>query len=320
MKTKGNILHLIASALPILVILLLVVSATVAFAAAPNVVLGTATVDGDYPEWDLTADFFADMYEAGKTNMDVLGQLYLRYDCPEDGGTPTLYALVLALDYPTHTIDVDAPGEEIHYIKIDNQMDVSDRDSPPDGVAPDFAWINPEVTPDGEIAEGWEASAQLLEGTYQINAHTDVDDAQTAAVAGRNIAIVLQCEDISAVTLASFAATPGLDNVRVAWETTAEYDNLGFNLYRAESVDGPRVQLNARLIPSAVPGSTLGATYEFVDESVVPGATYYYWLEDVDLYGLATLNGPVSAELFPMRRLLPARARPVAARPSLQSR
>jgi hypothetical protein len=43
------------------------------------------------------------------------------------------------------------------------------------------------------------------------------------------------------------------------------------------------------------PDSSAGSVYEFVDESVVPGATYWYWLEDVDVHGVATRHGPVSA-------------------------
>lgn len=28
---------------------------------------------------------------------------------------------------------------------------------------------------------------------------------------------------------------------------------------------------------------------------LIPGVTYFYWVEDVDIYGTATLHGPVSA-------------------------
>jgi hypothetical protein len=64
----------------------------------------------------------------------------------------------------------------------------------------------------------------------------------------------------------------------------------------------------------------VGASYQFADESAAPGVTYYYWLEDVDTYGSATLHGPVSAELALTRRLLPARTRPLPALPFLQTR
>jgi hypothetical protein len=58
-------------------------------------------------------------------------------------------------------------------------------------------------------------------------------------------------------------------------------------------LNGPRVKLNAAMIPSKVaPGSPFGAAYSLVD-GVPPKSTYYYWLEDVDIYGVRTLHGPV---------------------------
>ena len=57
---------------------------------------GMATIDGDYSEWNLTDDFFADMREAGKYDgtKELLSKAYLRYDC----NTFTLYVLVLVED------------------------------------------------------------------------------------------------------------------------------------------------------------------------------------------------------------------------------
>ncbi len=103
----------------------------------------------------------------------------------------------------------------------------------------------------------------------------------------------------TAVILASFTATPTSRALLIEWETVSEIDNLGFNLYRATSVDGPPSQLNAVLIPSKAPGSPVGATYQFVDDSVDPGVTYYYWLDAVDLHYAATRHGPVPATAEP---------------------
>jgi hypothetical protein len=38
-----------------------------------------------------------------------------------------------------------------------------------------------------------------------------------------------------------------------------------------------------------------GATYEFADGDVENRNTYYYKLEDVDIYGTSTIHGPVKA-------------------------
>jgi hypothetical protein len=116
----------------------------------------------------------------------------------------------------------------------------------------------------------------------------------------------------TAVELLSFSAAPHRRAIQLAWETASEIDNVGFNLYRSESPEGARVQLNAALIPSRNPGSPTGAVYTFLDETVERGVTYYYWLEDVDLYGTATLHGPVRAIIRPKARPVQPAIQPVA--------
>lgn len=102
----------------------------------------------------------------------------------------------------------------------------------------------------------------------------------------------------TAVKLSSFTADASGKDVAVAWETASEIDNLGFNLYRAESLDGVRIKLNATLIRSDVaPGSTFGANYIFTDNTVKPYRSYFYWLEDVDAYGVSTFHGPVGVSV-----------------------
>jgi len=80
----------------------------------------------------------------------------------------------------------------------------------------------------------------------------------------------------------------------VGWESVSEFDNMGYNLYRAEAADGEKTMLNTEMIPTGVDlGSPTGAVYSFTDMDVVPGLTYYYWLEDIDATGTANLTGPV---------------------------
>jgi hypothetical protein len=114
----------------------------------------------------------------------------------------------------------------------------------------------------------------------------------------------------TAIELASFTAAPQGNGVLLSWETATEFDNLGFHLYRARTPDGQRTQLDQRLIPSQSPGNAVGASYTFLDETATPGNTYYYWLEDVDVYGVAVQHGPAVAEV-PLARVLPGRPRPV---------
>jgi hypothetical protein len=103
----------------------------------------------------------------------------------------------------------------------------------------------------------------------------------------------------TAVELARFEGWPEGPAVHVEWETVTEIDNLGFNLYRAGTADGPYVKLNEELIPSQVPGSPVGAVYVWLDDEVQAGHTYYYKLEDLDIYGHTTLHGPVQVRVGP---------------------
>ena len=99
-----------------------------------------------------------------------------------------------------------------------------------------------------------------------------------------------------AAALSSFDATSYGDHILVAWETVSEVGNVGFNLWRGASPTAPDVQLNASLIPSQGPGSSQGFSYAWPDSAnLVNNTTYYYWLEDVDIAGVVTRHGPISA-------------------------
>jgi hypothetical protein len=116
----------------------------------------------------------------------------------------------------------------------------------------------------------------------------------------------------TSVQLTRFEATGQNTTITVEWETAAETDNVGFNLYRSESADGPRTRLNEGLIPSQAPGSLGGATYQYVDQEVQSGILYYYWLESIDVSGATDLYGPASAKLA-LSRITPTRPRPLPA-------
>ena len=72
----------------------------------------------------------------------------------------------------------------------------------------------------------------------------------------------------------------------VQWTTASELDTAGFNIYRSNSPNGDFVRANANLIPAS-PDPLTGGSYEFEDQNVIPGRTYYYVLEDIDSNGVA---------------------------------
>jgi hypothetical protein len=78
--------------------------------------------------------------------------------------------------------------------------------------------------------------------------------------------------------------------------TAPRHHSHGFNLWRGVAHDDPNpIQLNASIIPSQAPGGGMGADYTYPDSyQLVPGTTYFYWLEDVSLGGPGTRHEPVS--------------------------
>jgi hypothetical protein len=99
---------------------------------------------------------------------------------------------------------------------------------------------------------------------------------------------------VLAVTVVIFQASSA-PAIEVEWVTATEFNTAGFNLYRADSPDGPWVQLNEVLIPShSDPAS--GASYVYVDNAVMPGKTYYYVLEDVEYDNSRERHAPVTGQ------------------------
>jgi hypothetical protein len=101
--------------------------------------------------------------------------------------------------------------------------------------------------------------------------------------------------DPTLIQLSSFTATAGLGEIVLAWSTEAEINNAGFNLYRSKSENSSYCKINSSLI-LARGTPTQGASYLFTDEGVRNRRTYYYKLEDIDIYGKSTMHGPISVE------------------------
>lgn len=158
---------------------LLVLLPASAFASnPPQPTYGTATVDGNAGEWNLTNDFFQHMYVAGDPSKANLSDAYLRYDC----STHTLYVLVLQVS-PGQILAQPANA----WATINGApQKVYTGSSGNDGTPPDFAWVGLN----GGFAQGYEASFSIAPGTYTIVVHVEANDgsgtAQTSAFPGFN--------------------------------------------------------------------------------------------------------------------------------------
>ncbi len=171
--------------------------------------------------------------------------------------------------------------------------------------------------------------SDLHTGTYGLatKGQTDVRQGGAVLLAAMNTALGLDggpgdesnpiasydfgfVQNPTAVELSSFDATFENGTVTLKWVTVSETDNLGFNMYRADSEAGPWARLNAALIPATEPGSRLGHTYTWSDTTVLPNTTSVYRLEAVDLSGGARTLALITVTGRPNNRIwLPLVAR-----------
>ncbi len=97
------------------------------------------------------------------------------------------------------------------------------------------------------------------------------------------------------VELSSFTAQFVNNVPTLCWTTATETDNLGWNVYRAETDNFTQsIKINPDMIEGAGTSSQL-TEYSFQDEyDIVANTTYWYWLESIDYSGLTDIYGPVS--------------------------
>jgi hypothetical protein len=155
---------------------------------------GAAVADGQFGEWNLSGDFFANMYRAGRPDFPLESKLYLRYDC--DSGT----MFVLVLDEPG-VVGLEHASSTTAWVAIDDHSNkVVNELSGNDGIPPDFAWVDPGFDGDPSHNRGFEASFPIAWGEYAIIVHTDVLDesVQTSATQefpGSGPGLVIDCTE-----------------------------------------------------------------------------------------------------------------------------
>ncbi len=98
----------------------------------------------------------------------------------------------------------------------------------------------------------------------------------------------------TAVTMVSFSAQTSATSIRVRWQTSAEENTAGYQLYR--STDGERASA-VLLTPELIPAHGPGIGYVWTDSAVVTGVTYSYWVAAIDSDGSVAEHGPVSSQI-----------------------
>lgn len=90
----------------------------------------------------------------------------------------------------------------------------------------------------------------------------------------------------------SFEATAQEKSILLKWETTAEQDNMGFDIMRRAANE-----LNFKPLGFVAASNTPSGLYQWNDETAMPGITYYYQLKQQDLDGTTSYSNIVRAKL-----------------------
>jgi len=130
----------------------------------------------------------------------------------------------------------------------------------------------------------------------QCTSNTSTNGGTINANAGRllidNLEVTSSLDDPLPVELSSFSAIAGDGHVTLHWATESEINNLQFDILRAPEQQGDYVLIGSR---EGQFNTNQRTEYTFTDDNVANGTTYWYKLEDVDINGVRTEHGPISA-------------------------
>src|SRR5262249_5776894 len=209
------------------------------------------------------------------------------------------------LNYPVITASIAyaaAPGNITTYFKLDvpagpYRIEVSNNPSggDPSGYGEGEVFVaSKNITHPGGGALFFNQQYAGAAGDRITATTTFCTDGATCAAFGSTSEFSNANVATTEVKLLSFTAMGRDRAVDLAWTTASELNNLGFNLYRADSAGGPFARITSALVP-ALRSSPTGQSYAYRDSGLVNGRTYYYQLEDVETTGKTTRHGPVSA-------------------------
>jgi len=117
----------------------------------------------------------------------------------------------------------------------------------------------------------------------------------TDPISGENLdnaTVTISDNDTTLVTLNEFTAMALENEIILEWQTATEFDNAGFHLWRATGEDWKYGDYSTviRLTEQLIAAQGDFSVYSYIDTDVETGATYYYGLEDIDLYGQSTYH------------------------------
>jgi hypothetical protein len=141
-------------------------------------------------------------------------------------------------------------------------------------------------------ASGLPASLMTITFTVQSRDSTDATDlfmvlakVEASDRDGTNYTVNTGNAHLSLpVEMSMFSAIGYPNGIEVVWEAESQRENLGWNVYRSESIDGQFEKVNTKVIEGD--GTTsVAKTYKFVDSDAQKGKSYFYYLESIAFDG-----------------------------------
>jgi hypothetical protein len=182
-------------------IILLVMAFVPVQVTAQDLSYGTGiVVDGDFTDWNLNDDFFADMYMTGHPDRFVMSTLYMRYDC----STEMLYALVLDNEDDGWSPDQQADDAWIKLYDIGWPNNLLINGYGEGNTTPrSFEWVYETAGDVNTQLLGYEASARLDDAFYySFEAHLEIDGETSSTgkeVHGYSIPLSVECAFVTEI-------------------------------------------------------------------------------------------------------------------------
>ena len=124
-----------------------------------------------------------------------------------------------------------------------------------------------------------------------------VDGVDMSRDAGLVIPTVITEDEPTAIELLSFTTKPAATGIAIEWVTGAELDTAGFHIYRSTTHNrADAVPITNALIPGQ---GADGGSYRVIDDAVLPGIYYHYWLIEIETDGDRNEHGPIRGRIQP---------------------
>ncbi len=200
--------------------------------------------------------------------------------------------------------DVAASGSDVTFSSLNNAIPSGTR----------YYWVTADISGTANI-----------NGT--IDALGDLNISNGTISGSSNYGKLNASSDASLpVFMQQLSATLTESGILISWITESEIDNLGFILERRQSDEEDWHVIASYRTSNALSGQGNTSTkteYEFLDQNVENGITYWYRLSDVDMGGNVTVDGIITVnsnnnELFQTTDLKPVVPNPFNPMASIQ--